>query len=131
MSSRYYTIFHLLPSYYSIFHVTAYYLHYFLLRTHSGHTWRNKWLGPQETRWKTAVLYVPELGIAPYGSTRFISIGWVFSVLAQRKQCAPSGCYSQDIYIQHVLAAPLVVQTYTPVLIRASQAAKVGVLVSR
>ena len=74
------------------------------------------------------MLYVSELGIAPYGSTRFISIGWVSSVLAQRKQCAPSTShgspgptvttkpetYISSMFLQHlswstrgVLAAPL------------------------
>ena len=86
--------------------VTSYYFHYFLLRTQSGHTWRNKRLGPQETSRETAVLYIPELCIAPHGSTRFVSIGWVPSVLAQGKQCAPSRLtpktYISSMFLQHL-----------------------------
>ena len=40
--------------YFVLFHVTDYYFHYFPLQTHSGHTWRDKRLGLQESLWGTA-----------------------------------------------------------------------------
>ena len=65
--------------------ITSITSHYGPILALGSHTWRKKRLGPQEIRRQTAVLYVPELGIALHGSTRLVSIGWVSSVLAQGK----------------------------------------------